>query len=39
MSAADVADTLHQLEAAGVGQAIDAHPAPAGTHPARHTAV
>ncbi|MEU9455038.1 hypothetical protein [Streptomyces sp. NPDC048277] len=26
----DVADTLRQLEAVGVGQALDAHPAPAG---------
>jgi hypothetical protein len=35
----DVADTLRQLEAVGVGQALDAHPAPAGAHPARLTVV
>lgn len=35
----DVADTLRQLEAVGVGQALDAHPAPAGAHPVRLTAV
>ncbi|MFG2873889.1 hypothetical protein ACGFYU_02570 [Streptomyces sp. NPDC048337] len=29
----DVADALRQLEAAGVGQALDAHPTPAGAHP------
>ncbi|WKU42672.1 hypothetical protein Q3V23_00485 [Streptomyces sp. VNUA116] len=28
----DVADVLRQLEAVGVGQALDAHPAPAGAH-------
>ncbi|WP_327293008.1 hypothetical protein [Streptomyces sp. NBC_01198] len=33
----DVADILRQLEAAGVGQALDAHPAPAGAHPVRFT--
>ncbi|MFD5714099.1 hypothetical protein ACFWHW_27625 [Streptomyces pharetrae] len=33
----DVADTLRQLETVGVGQALDAHPAPAGAHPARLT--
>ncbi|MEV5177734.1 hypothetical protein AB0L10_43550 [Streptomyces flaveolus] len=33
----DVADTLRQLEAVGVGQALDAHPAPAGAHPVRLT--
>ncbi|MEV5922409.1 hypothetical protein [Streptomyces sp. NRRL S-1314] len=31
----DVADTLRQLEAVGVGQALDAYPAPNGAHPAR----
>ncbi|WP_367140619.1 MULTISPECIES: hypothetical protein [Streptomyces] len=31
----DVADVLRQLEAVGVGQALDAHPAPAGAHPVR----
>ncbi|MEU0676950.1 hypothetical protein ABZ330_29410 [Streptomyces sp. NPDC006172] len=35
----DVADVLRQLEAVGVGQALDAHPAPAGAHPARLTVV
>ncbi|MEU0061278.1 hypothetical protein [Streptomyces sp. NPDC006334] len=35
----DLADTLRQLEAVGVGQALDAHPAPAGSHPARLTVV
>lgn len=35
----DVADTLRQLEAVGVGQALGAHPAPAGAHPVRLTAV
>ncbi|MEU1535936.1 hypothetical protein [Streptomyces fagopyri] len=35
----DVADTLRQLEAVGVGQALDAHPAPARAHPVRLTAV
>ncbi|MFJ7905150.1 hypothetical protein ACIQ6V_32490 [Streptomyces sp. NPDC096198] len=35
----DVADTLRQLEAVGVGQALDAHPAPAGPHPVRLTVV
>ncbi|MFD9618124.1 hypothetical protein ACFWB2_12710 [Streptomyces virginiae] len=29
----DVAEVLHRLEAVGVGQAISAHPAPAGAHP------
>ncbi|MFJ6250674.1 MULTISPECIES: hypothetical protein [unclassified Streptomyces] len=29
----DVADVLRQLEAVGVGQALDAHPAPAEAHP------
>ncbi|MEV7130961.1 hypothetical protein [Streptomyces sp. NPDC093260] len=33
----DVADTLRQLEAVGVGQALDAHPAPAGSQPVRLT--
>ncbi|WP_240496245.1 hypothetical protein [Streptomyces torulosus] len=28
----DVADTLRQLKAVGLGQAIDTHPAPAGAH-------
>ncbi|MFF5553838.1 hypothetical protein [Streptomyces olivaceoviridis] len=35
----DVADTLRQPEAVGVGQALDAHPAPTGAHPVRLTAV
>lgn len=35
----DVVDTLRQLEAVGVGQALDAHPAPAGAHPLRLTVV
>ncbi|MGW0424683.1 hypothetical protein [Streptomyces sp. NPDC003015] len=35
----DVTDVLRQLEEVGVGQALDAHPAPAGAHPVRHTAV
>ncbi|MEV0695064.1 hypothetical protein [Streptomyces sp. NPDC050388] len=35
----DVADTLRQLEAVGVGQALDARPAPTGAHPVRLTAV
>jgi len=35
----DVADTLRQLEAVGVGQALDAHPAPTGAHPVRLTVV
>ncbi|MFI6523082.1 hypothetical protein [Streptomyces uncialis] len=33
----DVADVLRQLEAVGVGQALDAHPAPAGTSEERTT--
>ncbi|MFD0008482.1 hypothetical protein ACFVJ4_39760 [Streptomyces sp. NPDC127178] len=33
----DVADTLRQLEAVGVGQALDAHPSPAGARPVRLT--
>ncbi|MDN3293407.1 hypothetical protein QWM81_05005 [Streptomyces ficellus] len=32
-----VAGVLRQLEAVGVGQALDAHPAPAGAHPVRLT--
>ncbi|MFE2038608.1 hypothetical protein ACFXBB_36380 [Streptomyces scopuliridis] len=35
----DVAYVLRQLEAVGVGQALDAHPAPAGAHPVRLTIV
>jgi hypothetical protein len=35
----EVADTLRQLEAVGVGQALDAHPAPAGAHPVCLTVV
>ncbi|KUN17687.1 hypothetical protein AQJ11_38005 [Streptomyces corchorusii] len=35
----DVADTLRQLEAVSVGQALDAHPAPDGAYPVRLTAV
>lgn len=35
----DVADILEQLEAVAVGQALDAHPAPAGAHSVRLTVV
>lgn len=35
----DVADILLQMEAVGLGQAFDAHPAPAGGHPVRLTIV
>jgi hypothetical protein len=35
----DVADTLRLLEAVGVGKALDAHPAPAGSHPVRLAVV
>ncbi|MEU9158123.1 hypothetical protein AB0D59_48260 [Streptomyces sp. NPDC048417] len=35
----DVADTLRQLEAVGVGQALDAHPATAGGQPVRLSIV
>jgi hypothetical protein len=35
----DIAHTLRQLEAIGVGQALNAHPSPAGAHPVRLTAV
>ncbi|WP_338930394.1 hypothetical protein WEB32_00235 [Streptomyces netropsis] len=35
----NVADALHQLEAVGVRQALDAHPAPADAHPVRLTIV
>ncbi|SEQ96275.1 hypothetical protein [Streptomyces radiopugnans] len=35
----DVADTLRQMEAVGVGQALATHPAPTGAHPVRLTAV
>ncbi|MFC9219268.1 hypothetical protein ACFT8W_00305 [Streptomyces hygroscopicus] len=35
----DVADVLRQLEAVEVGQALDAHPAPAGSLPVRLTIV
>ncbi|MFD6231343.1 hypothetical protein ACFWFZ_31460 [Streptomyces sp. NPDC060232] len=35
----DVADVLRQLEAVGVGQALAAHPAPAGAHPVRLSIV
>ncbi|MGW3498657.1 hypothetical protein [Streptomyces sp. NPDC001020] len=35
----DVADIHRQLEAVGVGQALDAHPAPAGSHPVRLSIV
>ncbi|MEU6603063.1 hypothetical protein [Streptomyces flaveolus] len=35
----DVADTLRQLEAVGVCQALDAHSAPAGAHPGHLTAL
>jgi hypothetical protein len=34
-----VADVLRQLETVGVGQALDAHPAPAGAHPVCLTIV
>ncbi|MFI2078147.1 MULTISPECIES: hypothetical protein [Streptomyces] len=33
----DIADILRQLEADGVGKALDAHSAPAGVHPMRRT--
>jgi hypothetical protein len=32
-----VAGVLRQMEAVGFGQALDAHPAPAGAHPVRPT--
>ncbi|OIJ95453.1 hypothetical protein [Streptomyces colonosanans] len=32
-----VADVLRQMEAVGFGQALDAHPAPAGSNPVRPT--
>ncbi|MFJ8470214.1 hypothetical protein [Streptomyces swartbergensis] len=32
-----VADVLRQMEAVALGQALDAHPAPAGAHPVRPT--
>ncbi|MES4886326.1 hypothetical protein ABVB69_38680 [Streptomyces sp. NPDC000349] len=32
-----VADVLRQMEAVGVGQALNAHPAPAGSNPVRLT--
>ncbi|MFD5510786.1 hypothetical protein ACFWIB_23860 [Streptomyces sp. NPDC127051] len=35
----DVAEVLRQLEAVGVGQALAAHPAPAGAHPVRLSIV
>ncbi|MFI8944816.1 hypothetical protein [Streptomyces syringium] len=35
----DVADVLRQLEAVGVSQALEAHPAPASAHPVRLTIV
>jgi hypothetical protein len=35
----DVADVLGQLAAVAVGQALDAHPAPAGAHSVRLTVV
>ncbi|MFF5407850.1 hypothetical protein ACFY8K_33910 [Streptomyces misionensis] len=35
----NVADTLRQLEAVGVSQALDAHPAPTGANPVRLTIV
>ncbi len=37
--AEDVTDTLRQLEAVSVSQALEAHPAPAGAHPVRLTAA
>ncbi|MEV5176447.1 hypothetical protein AB0L10_36385 [Streptomyces flaveolus] len=33
----NVPDVLRRLEAVGVGQALDAHPVPAGAHPVRLT--
>ncbi|MEW2623657.1 hypothetical protein [Streptomyces sp. NPDC048106] len=33
----DVPDILRQLEAVGVGQALEAHPAPVGSNPVRLT--
>ncbi|MGW0771927.1 hypothetical protein [Streptomyces sp. NPDC002676] len=35
----DITDVLRQLEAVGVGQAVDAHPAPAGARPVRLSIV
>ncbi|MFJ7201721.1 MULTISPECIES: hypothetical protein [unclassified Streptomyces] len=35
----DVADILRQLNAVALGQAMEAHPAPAGAHPVRFTIV
>ncbi len=35
----DVVDVLRQLEAAGLVQAVQAHPAPAGVHPVHITVV
>ncbi|MER6237648.1 hypothetical protein ABT185_16525 [Streptomyces clavifer] len=35
----DVADILHQLNAVALGQAMEAHPAPADAHPVRFTIV
>ncbi|WP_327328768.1 hypothetical protein OG735_41645 (plasmid) [Streptomyces sp. NBC_01210] len=35
----DVVDILHQLNAVALGQAMEAHPAPAGAHPVRITSV
>ncbi|WP_309050603.1 hypothetical protein [Streptomyces sp.] len=32
-----VADVLRQMESVGLGQALDAHPAPAGAHPVHPT--
>ncbi len=33
----DVSDALYELEVVGVGQALEAHPAPNGAHPTHHT--
>lgn len=35
----DVVDILHQLNAVALGQAMQAHPAPAGAHPVHFTVV
>ncbi|MFJ1930391.1 MULTISPECIES: hypothetical protein [unclassified Streptomyces] len=35
----NVADVLHQLNAVALGQAMEAHPAPADAHPLRFTSV
>ncbi|MCM2388134.1 hypothetical protein [Streptomyces albipurpureus] len=35
----DVADVLHQLEATGIEQAMEARPAPTDTHPGHPTTL